>query len=1003
MDSKFSTNRGGSPHLSVDLHPGQQLHGFEVKAITPIDELRAVAIELLHPRSGARLLHLWTDDPRNLFSISPLTPASDDTGLPHILEHSVMRGSSNYPVKGGFNEIMKMSLATYDSTNAMNYVDHAFYYTSNNVKKDLFNLAEIHFDSVFHPLLTEETFKREGHHLEPADPDQPTEDLKINGIVYNEVKIGLSHPGYCLYSTVNGNLLPDTCYACNSGGNSLVMPDLTYEQLKTYHQTYYHPRNSYFFFYGNIPTSDYLLFLADKLLAIPKTETNGFLHPLRPAITHQPKWESPRIVKDTYPIDPDEPLTEKTYLMLSWLIGDTTNPEDAVLCRILNLILFGNEGAPFRKAIIDSKLGTDIRYNILDGMTGPNRTFSVGLVGSEADRVETFTELVIRTLTQIADAKIDREKVETAFQQITYDYQEVTPNFPFQMMTRVVNTWIYEKEPTLFLKMGKHLSAIRQRWEKNPGIFNELIRERFLDNPHQLTTILSPDPDMQARLDANENARLKAIRSELTDEQMTQIAADAAELERLSGQPNSPEDLAKLPQLHVSDLPAQPLHIRTTVETVSGRPLLQNNILSNGVNYLVLNFDLQGLPQHLWQYLPRYTDAIGKLGAGQLNYEQMAQHRAAATGGIGCSPNFTTHALDPCRSVWDMQFRLKALDGKIEAALSVLHDLIFAVNPRDKDRLYDVLNQAVASKHDYYGASVANRRAARGLSQRGFLTDIVYGLPRLRTSEMLLNRFDESYEEFTGYIEQIREFLLVQGRVTASFTGSDTAFELFRGQFSGWIDDMRDEPIIPAPIGFKSSGTPPREGLAAPIPIAHCTQMMPAPHYAHPDSGLLTIGSHILENDYMLPEIRLKGNAYGFCFSYNPFESMLHQGSERDPHVARTLDVFARTIDYVKQTEWIQADIDRAIIAKSSDYLKTIRPSQASTDAIWHYIKGQTHEVVEEKYAQLRRATPKEVKRALLETLEENRDNASICVIASREKLEAENQKMDHPLVIEDI
>ena len=1003
MDSKFSTNRGGSPHLSVDLHPGQQLHGFEVKAITPIDELRAVAIELLHPCSGARLLHLYSDDTRNWFSINPITPTSDDTGLQHILEHSVMSGSRNYPVKEVFSEIMKMSLATYDSTNAMNYVDHAFYYTSNNVKKDLFNIAEVFFDSVFHPLLTEETFKREGHHLEPVDPDKPTGDLKINGIVYNEVKNNLSDPEACLYFAVTGGLLPDTCYARNGAGNSLVMPDLTYEQLKTYHQTYYHPRSSYFFFYGNIPTSDYLLFLADKLLAIPKTETNGFLHPLRPAITHQPKWESPRIVKDTYPIDPDEPLTEKTYLMLSWLIGDTTNPEDAVLCRILNLILFGNEGAPFRKAIIDSKLGTDIRYNILDGMTGPNRTFSVGLVGSEADRVETFTELVINTLTQIADAKIDREKVETAFQQITFDYQEVTPNFPFQMMTRVVNTWIYEKEPTLFLKMGKHLSAIRQRWEKNPGIFNELIRERLLDNPHQLTTILSPDPDMQARFDANVDERLKAIRAKLTNEQMRQIAADAAELERLSGQPNLPEDLAKLPQLHVSDLPEEPLHIPTTVETVSGRPLLRNNIFSNGVNYLVLNFDLQGLPQHLWQYLPRYTDAIGKLGAGQLNYEQMAQHRAAATGGIGCSPNFTTHALDPCRSVWDMQFRIKALDGKIEAALSVLHDLIFAVNPRDKDRLYDVLNQAVASKHDYYGASVANRRAARGLSQRGFLTDIVYGLPRLRTSEMLLNRFDESYEELTGYIEQIRDFLLVQGRVTASFTGSDAAYEVFQGQFSGWIGDMRDEPIIPAPIGFKPFEMLPHEGLAAPIQVAHCTQMMPAPHYSHPDSVLLTIGSHILWYDYIFPEIRLKGNAYGCDLAYNPFESLLYQGSQYDPHVARTLDVFTQTVDYVKQTEWTQTEIDRAIIAKSTDYQKTVRPSQASTDAIWHYIKGQTHEVVEEKYAQLRRATPKEVKRALLETLEKNRDNASICVIASREKLEAENQKMDHPLVIEDI
>ena len=987
-----------------DLQQGQQLHGFEVKAITPIDELRAVAIELLHPHSGARLLHLWTDDPRNLFSISPLTPTLDDTGLQHILEHSVTQGSQNYPIKGVLFEMMKMSLATYDSTNAMNYIDHAFYYTSNNIKKDLFNVAEIHFDSVFHPLLTEETFNREGHHLEPFAQDQPTGDLKINGIVYNEVKIGLSHPEFCLILAVVGGLLPDTCYAYNGAGNYLVMPDLTYEQLKTYHQTYYHPHNSYFFFYGNIPTQDYLLFLADKLAAIPKTGTHGFLYPLRPEITQQPKWKSPRILTDTYPISsPDEPLTEKTYLMLSWIIGGTTDPEEAILCRILRRILLDNEGSPLRKAIVNSKLGTDIRYNIFDGKVGPNRTFSVGLFGSEADRVDAFTELVVRTLTQIADAEIDKEIVEAAFQQITYDYQEVTPGFPFQMMMRVINTWVYEKEPTLFLKMGTHLSAIRQRWEQNPQIFNELIRERLLDNPHRLTSILTPDPEMQARLDATENKRLKAIRAQLTDEQMRQLAADAAELERLSGQPNSPEDLAKLPQLHVSDLPEKPLHIPTTVETVRERPLLRNDIFSNGVNYLTLNFDLQGLPQHLWQYLPSYTEAIGKLGAGKMNYEQMAQRRAAATGGIGCSPNFTTHAVDPSRPVWDMQFRLKALDGKIEDALTVLRDLIFDVNPRDKDRLYDILNQAVASKHNYYGASVANRRAARGLSQRGLLTDIVYGLPRLRTSEMLHNRFDESYEGLTDYIEQIREFLLVQGRVTASFTGSDAAYGLFKEQFAEWIDDMHDEPIIPAPIGFKSFDMPPREGLAAPIPIAHCTQMMPAPHYAHPDSGLLTIGSYIIENDYMLPEIRFKGNAYGFRFIYNPYESLIHQGSESDPHVARTLDVFARTVDYVKQTEWTQVDIDRAIIAKSSDYLNTIRPSQASTDAIWHYIKGQTHEVVEEKYAQLRRATPKEVKRALLQVLEENQDKASICVIASREKLEAENKKMDQPLVIEDI
>ena len=1014
MNSKGSIDRNASPqntttlqHPPVNLYPGQHLHGFEVKAVTPIDELRAVAIELSHLQSGARLLHLYTDDTRNWFSISPITPTLDDTGLQHILEHSVMAGSRSYPVKEVFFEMMKMSLATFDSTNAMNYIDHAFYYTSNNVKKDLFNVAEIHFDSVFHPLLTEDTFKREGHHLEPADPTQPTGDLKINGIVYNEVKNSLSAPEACLYFAVSSGLLPDTCYARNGAGNSLVMPDLTYEQLKTYHKTYYHPRNCYFFFYGNIPTIDYLVFIADKLSGLPKPETNGFLHPLRREVSQQPRWKSPRTLTDTYPIGADEPLTEKTYLMLSWIIGGTTDPEDVILCSILNLILFGNEGAPLRKAIMDSKLGTDTLINFLDGLTGPNRLFSVGVTGSEADRVDAFTELVINTLTQIADGAIDKDTVEAAFQQITYDYQEVTPNFPFQMMKRVVNTWIYEKEPTLFLKMGKHLSAVRQRWAQNPRIFNELIRERLLDNPHRLTAILTPDPDMQARLDANEDKRLKAIRSQLTDKQMKQIAADAAELEHLSGQPNSPEDLAKLPQLSVSELPKGPLHIPTTVETVSGCTLLRNDIFSNGVNYFVLSFDLQGLPQPLWQYLPRYTDAINKLGAGKMNYEQMAQRSAAATGGIGCSLNFSEHALDPNRPVWNVQFRLKTLDGKIEDALDVLRDLAFDVNPRDKERLYDVLSQAVVGYqnmvHGYSGPSIPNHHAARGLSPRGYLKEIVFGLPQLRTSEMLLNRFDESYQELSGCIEQIRDFLLVQSRVTASFTGSDASFEVFRGQFAEWISNMRDEPITSTPIGFKPFDTPPREGLAAPIQIAHCTQMMPAPHYSHPDSILLTIGSHILTFDYMLPEIRLKGNAYGGNFAYNPLESLIYQGSQFDPHVARTLDVFAQIADYIKQVDWTQTDIDKAIIATASDYQKTVRPSQASTEALAHHLAGQTREMFEEKYAQLRRATPEAVKRALLQTLEENRDKASICVIASREKLEAENQKMTQPLHIENI
>ena len=1012
MDLKQSSEQNPS-HPPVSLHPGQHLHGFEVKAVTPIDELRAVAIELLHPYSGARLLHLYTDDTNNWFSISPITPTPDDTGLQHILEHSVMAGSRNYPVREVFFEMIKMSLA---STTAMNWTDHAYYYVSSNVRKDLFNMAEVFFDVVYHPLLMEETFKREGHHLELVNPDEPTGDLKINGIVYNEVKAGYSNPEGLLFLSAGCELLPDTLYSYNAGGNPEAMPELTYTQFKDFHQTYYRPSNSYFFFYGNIPTSDYLEFLADKLAAMPKTEINGDIHPLRSEITHQPKWKSPRIVRDTYPIEAEQSHAEKTYLMLSWLIGDATDPEDVVLCNILSLILLGNQGSPLRKAIIDSKLGTDLfapGFIMPLGVsrTGPHNTFRIGLNGSEVDRVEAFTELVVNTLTQIANAEIDKASVEVAFQQATYDYQEITPMFPFRMMQRVVQSWIYEREPTLFLNMGTRLSAIRQRWEQNPHIFNELIRERLLENPHRLTTVLSPDPGMQARLDANLNERLKAIRAQLTDEQMIEVAADAAELERLSGQPNSPEDLAKLPQLRVPDLPDKPLHISTTLETVSECSLLRNDVFSNGVNYLVLNFNLQGLPQHLWQYLPRYTDAISKLGAGDMNSEQIAQRIAAATGGLECSPNFSTHALDSGQPVLNMQFRLKALDNKMEDALDVLHDLVFAVNPCDTERLRDVLRQAVTEYRTTmmndvrfpYGLVVATHHAARGFSPQAHLSEVVFGLPQLRTSEMLLERFDELHEELCGGIEHIRDFLLARSRVTASFTGSDAAFGTFQRKLAEWIDTMRDEPITPALTGFKPFDTAPREGLAAPIQVAHCTQVMPAPHHSHPDSILLTIGAHIVWHDYILPEVRLKGNAYVGGLVYDPFDACLYHGSYADPHVARTLNVFEQTADYVKQTEWTQTDIDKAIIGTAADYLQTIRPSQASTDALTHYLTGQTQEMLEDRYAQLRRATPKAVKRALLQVLEENQDKASICVVASREKLEAENQKMAQPLSLENI
>ena len=1011
MDTKHADRNRRSQCPPLELHPGQQIHGFEVRAVTQIEEWRAVAIELIHQQSGARSIHLRTDDTENLFSIILPTPPSDDTGLQHILEHCVVAGSGKFPVKELFFEMRKMSMAT--NMTALNWFDHVYYFASSNVMSDLFNLAEIYFDCVFNPLLTEETFRREGHHLAPMDPDSPAGEITINGIVYNEVKRISSHDRLFLNAVCR--LLPDTFYAYNAGGDPEAVTELTYAQLRSFYKTYYLPGNSYFFLYGNISTGAYLEFLAKKLEAISGNWTNVEFRPLRHEATHQPGWQSPRTARETYPVDAHEPLNEKTYFMLSWLIGDATDAEDAVMCEVLSLILLGSEAAPLRQAIVNSRLGSDLfEYGSImvpgTNRTGPHSTFNIGLTGSETDRLPAFSKLVIDTLTRIADEEIEEARIEAAFRQARYQFQEITPKFPVEMMSRVVQTWIYEKDPATSLKMGTFLSTIRQRWIRNPSIFNHLIRERLLENPHRLTSVLYPDPNMKEQTKVNHDQRMKALRAQLTDKQVKKITADAAELERLNGESNSLEALETLPQLKIADLPAKPRHIPTQIERVQDIVLLRNDVHSNGINYVVLNFDLNGLPQHLWVNLPRYIDAIAKLGAAGQNYEAISKRIAMATGGLECVPEFSTKAVDAERPLWSLRFRLKALDDTIEDALDVLQDLLFAVDPQDKRRLFDLLGQAVTANRtsvvhgsEWYGSKTAIYHAGRGFSPQAHLSEIVFGLPQLRISEMQLTRFDEKHEELMNCIEEIRDFLLVRGRLTASFTGTDGAFNVLHGRLTEWVGKMSDDPVSPRPTGFRPFDTPPREGLAAPVQVAYCTNMIPAPHYSHPDSTLLTVGAHIIQFDYILSEIRLKGNAYGAGFVYKPFGASLCQGSFADPHIARTLDVFNQTANYFKQADWTQAEIDRAIIATAKEYEKPIRPSQATNDALSYHLAEESREMRESRHAQLRRATPGEVKRALVEFLEEYKDNGAICVVASREKLEAENRKMQQPLAIEDI
>ena len=980
------------------MQPGQIIEGFRVTDVSPLPQLRATAIRAEHVKSGAQLLHIFTEsDTENCLAVTFPTPPPDDTGVPHILEHAVLGGSHKFPVKEPFFEMVKMSMATF--INAMTYQAFTTYPVATNVKKDFFNLVEVYLDAVFYPELKEDTFRREGHHFALADNADLTSPLKVTGIVYNEMKGVYSSPESLVYDEAGRGLFPDTPLGRNSGGDPARIPDLTFQQFVHFHKTLYHPSNGRIFIYGDIPTTDHLRFLDPVLRDFDR-------QPVNIALPRQTRWPAPRRVEKEYAIGATGDLTARTFLTLNWILGDALDPATYVAWHVLELVLLGNEAAPLKKALIDSKLGADV---FMAGTDNPGHefTFHVGLKGSEPDHADQFEKLVLDTLEQIAATPLAPDRIAAAFQQLTYQTLEVKTLFPMHLLYASNYTWPFNGDPLTYLRMSDHLAACRQRYAADPALFNNLIRTGLLENSHRLRVALRPDREIQARTDAAFTKRMAEQRAQFTSEQIATIAKTAAALEAAQGIPNSPESLAKLPQLKASDLPAKPRHITTEVATVGAFTVLRNDVFANGVNYFELDVDLAGLPVELYAAIPRFCDAANKMGTAGQSFTQIAERRAACTGGLWCTANIWRHATNPGQTLRRLRFGLKTLDGEADNALRLLGDLIFGVDSRDKARLQDVLTQTRAAYRTSLvndGMSTARRHAARGLSPEAAIENLFISPAVLRTIEEQTNQFDKHADMIAHDIERIRDFILNRRRWTISFTGSDKVFAAFQQQLTAWSARMRDEPVTDILPIFTPFQQLPREGLAGPMTVAYCTQVMPAPHLTHPDVPLFRLAVYLARFDYLLPEIRFKGNAYGAGVAHDDSQGVLYQFSYRDPHVVETLNAFAKLRDYIAAQTWSQTDIDRAIIGSAKEAEKPIRPAEATAAALARHLRGFTNQLREQSYTATLRATPQSVQETFLRVLDGNAPRTAVCVVSSREKLtEANRQLGDQALAISDI
>ena len=675
----------------------------------------------------------------------------------------MLAGSAQYPVKDAFNELGKRTLNTF--LNAMTWPDRTVYPTSSAVKADYFNLASVYMDLVFNPLLEPETFKQEGHHLELEDLDDPSSALKISGVVYNEMKGANSSPERLHYREILAALMEDTPYAYDSGGDPAVMPELTYEQFKDFHHRFYSPSNARFFLYGDVSLEENLQFVAERLENFDRIDVDS-------SIPIQGRWTEPRRSERSYSIGSDEEATDKTFVTVSWLTNDTLDVMTSLLLEIAVDALYGSAGAPLRKALVDSGLGQAPYPGGAYGGSGQQTTCSFGLRGTNAEHAEAIETLILETLAKVIEDGLDTEKIEASFHQIEMSGKEISPPFPLQLLMRANPVWYFGGDPKDGLRFATLVEDARKAWEAEPGVFERLLKEWLIDNPHRHTLVMTPEPGLATREESALAETMAERKASLSQADIERILEEAKALKVRQNTPDSPENIARLPALSVEDIPQDPRRFDTVERDLGGTLLLEHPAFSNGVAYIGLAFDTRDLTDEESLYLPFVGRAIRGLGAAGLDYGDMATRIARYTGGISFGPTTGRHLETRER------FERLCVDGSVltrnaEIFFTILGELMFETDTSDHKRIRDMLQQSAAHKTASVvpsGHAYARTRAAASLDPVLWRSEQWGGITQLRFLKGA-STDEGAPAEIAARIVALREKLFTRARVTLSLAG----------------------------------------------------------------------------------------------------------------------------------------------------------------------------------------------------------------------------------------
>lgn len=957
------------------------LHGFELLREETVEEINSTARVYRHMKTGAELLTMANDDENKSFGISFRTPPADSTGIAHIMEHAVLGGSHKYPVKEPFVELVKGSFKTF--LNAITYPDKTVYPVASTNLQDFYNLVDVYLDAVFHPLITPHHLQQEGWHYELNDPNAP---LIYKGVVFNEMKGAYSSPDSLLYRHSKAALFPDNAYAHDSGGDPRAIPDLTYEQFKAFHETYYHPSNALIYFYGDDPEEERLRLLATYLDGFEAREVVA-------AVGLQRPFTTPQEHRFPFSVEAGSQQAEKGMVQVNWLLPENDDAELTMALSILSYALVSTNGSPLRKVLLDSRLGEDLTGGGLG--TGLRQlTFAVGMKGVALPELEKVPPLILETLGKIAEEGIDPDMVEAALNTFEFSLRENnTGSFPrgLNVMFRALRTWLYGQDPLAQVRFEGVLTAVKHNLATNPTYLQDLIGTHLLDNPHRVTVVLEPDAQLNARQEAEEKAQLQAVRDGLNDEDVAQVIADTQTLRQLQERADDPEALAALPMLTLGDLDKQNKEIPITFSQAHGVEILYHDLFTNGIVYLDVGFDLRALPLELMPYVDLFTTALTGLGTSKEDYVKLSQRIGRETGGVWASTYESAQRGNPDGVLW-LFVRGKGTLAQTGAMLDIMREILLTTNFDNQERFRQIVLRAKAGHEAGLipgGHGVVNGRLRAKFDTISWISEQTSGIDGLFFLRGLLQQIEQDWPSVVSKLERIRTILLNRNRMIANVTVEADGWSQFEPQLIQFLASFPAGGVeLPAWSPLLSRH---HEGLTMPAQVNYVAKGSNLYELGYELHGSISVITGYLRTTWLWEKIRVQGGAYGGMMNFNQHSGVLTYLSYRDPNLLRTVQNYDETAVFLRKVDLNDRELTRGIIGAISSIDSHQLPDAKGRSALYRHLLGLTPEMRQQYRDEVLGTTAANF-RALADVLDGVRDSGVVVVLGSPEAIAAANE-----------